>query len=162
MLFNYWLTDWLTDLLSIVLYLGFIAIICNFTESFNVRKYILLYLLYFGACFKQGVSHSGNYRVWIHSEMCMWHDKMNIQSVCAFLAWPYIAVFKILIILGVLLVMDFGGSCPCIIAMVSTSQHNMTLKIEKPLLHLYLKILLLNINFWFFIFVYIVFFFKLQ
>ena len=31
------------------------------------------------ACFKQGVSwHSGNYRVWIHSEMCTWHGK-NIQ-----------------------------------------------------------------------------------
>ena len=31
------------------------------------------------ACFKQGVPwHSGNYRVWIHSETSMWHDK-NIQ-----------------------------------------------------------------------------------
>ena len=34
----------------------------------------------FHSCFKQGASwHSGNYRVWIHSETCMWHDK-NIQS----------------------------------------------------------------------------------
>ena len=33
----------------------------------------------FRACFQQGVSwHSGNYRVWIHSETCTWHDK-NIQ-----------------------------------------------------------------------------------
>ena len=33
-----------------------------------------------GACFEQGVSwHSGNYKVWIHSETRMWHDK-NIQS----------------------------------------------------------------------------------
>ena len=33
----------------------------------------------FHACFDQGVPwHSGNYRVWIHSETCMWHAK-NIQ-----------------------------------------------------------------------------------
>ena len=32
------------------------------------------------ACFGQGVPwHSGNYRVWIHSEMRTWHDK-NMQS----------------------------------------------------------------------------------
>ena len=36
--------------------------------------------LSFRACFEQGVPwNSGNYRVWIHSETCMWHDK-NIQS----------------------------------------------------------------------------------
>ena len=34
----------------------------------------------FRACFEQGVPwHSGNYRVWIHSEMCTWHDK-NIEG----------------------------------------------------------------------------------
>ena len=34
----------------------------------------------FWACFEQRVPwHSINYRVWIHSETCMWHDK-NIQS----------------------------------------------------------------------------------
>ena len=34
----------------------------------------------FHAGFEQGFPwHSGNYRVWIHSEMCTWHDK-NIQS----------------------------------------------------------------------------------
>ena len=34
----------------------------------------------FCACFEQGVPwRSGNYRVWIHSETCTWHDK-NIQS----------------------------------------------------------------------------------
>ena len=34
----------------------------------------------FRAYFEQGVSlHSGNYRVWIHSETCTWHDK-NMQS----------------------------------------------------------------------------------
>ena len=34
----------------------------------------------FCACFEQGLSwHSGNYRVWIHSETRTWHDK-NIQS----------------------------------------------------------------------------------
>ena len=33
------------------------------------------------ACFEHWVPwHSGNYRVWIHSEMRTWHDK-NIQSV---------------------------------------------------------------------------------
>ena len=36
----------------------------------------------FRACFEQGVPwHSGNYRVWIHSETRTWHDK-NIQSKC--------------------------------------------------------------------------------
>ena len=35
----------------------------------------------FHTCFKQGVPwHSGNYRVWIHSERRTWHDN-NIQSV---------------------------------------------------------------------------------
>ena len=34
----------------------------------------------FHACFEQGIPwHSGNYRVWIHSETRTWHDK-NIQS----------------------------------------------------------------------------------
>ena len=34
----------------------------------------------FRACFEQGVPwHSGKYRVWIHSETRMWHDK-NAQS----------------------------------------------------------------------------------
>ena len=34
----------------------------------------------FRACFEQGVPwHSGNYRVWIHSETRTWHDK-NMQS----------------------------------------------------------------------------------
>ena len=34
----------------------------------------------FRACFEQGVPwHSGNYIVWIHSEMHTWHDK-NMQS----------------------------------------------------------------------------------
>ena len=35
----------------------------------------------FRACFEQGVPwHSGNYRVWIHSETRTWHDK-NIQYI---------------------------------------------------------------------------------
>ena len=35
----------------------------------------------FRTCFEQGVPwHSGNYRVWIQSEMDIWHDK-NIQSI---------------------------------------------------------------------------------
>ena len=36
----------------------------------------------FRACFEQGVPwHSCNYRVWIHSETCTWHDK-NIHLNC--------------------------------------------------------------------------------
>ena len=36
----------------------------------------------FYACFEQGVPwHSGNFRVWIHSEIRTWHDN-NIQSQC--------------------------------------------------------------------------------
>ena len=36
------------------------------------------------ACFELGLPwHSGNYRVWIHSETCKWHDK-NIQSYFLF------------------------------------------------------------------------------
>ena len=35
----------------------------------------------FRACFEQGVPwHSGNYRVWIHSETRTWHNK-NIQLI---------------------------------------------------------------------------------
>ena len=37
--------------------------------------------LRYGACFEQEVSgHLGNYRVWIHSRMHMWHNK-NIHTV---------------------------------------------------------------------------------
>ena len=36
--------------------------------------------LRFCTCSEQGVPwHSGNYRMWIHSETCLWHDK-NKQS----------------------------------------------------------------------------------
>ena len=38
----------------------------------------------FCACFEQGVSwHSGNYRVWIHSQRRAWHDK-NMQLLLFF------------------------------------------------------------------------------
>ena len=38
----------------------------------------------FRACFEQGVPwHSANFRVWIHSETRMWHDK-NIQLYLKF------------------------------------------------------------------------------
>ena len=45
----------------------------------------------FRAYFEQGVPwHSGNYRVWIHSEMRTWHDE-NIQSgkllLSAYISW---------------------------------------------------------------------------
>ena len=47
----------------------------------------------FRACFEQGVPwHSGNYKVWIHSETRTWHDK-NIQSNAPYsqhssIIWP--------------------------------------------------------------------------
>ena len=45
----------------------------------------------FHACFMERVPwHSGNYRVWIHSETCMWHDK-NIQSTVKQIWKPYLA-----------------------------------------------------------------------
>ena len=72
---------------------------CNRTRTHNhlVRKRTLKWVLVYKlsgcgfksrcshlnfkicACFEQGVPwHSSNYRVWIHSEIRMWHDK-NIQ-----------------------------------------------------------------------------------
>ena len=39
----------------------------------------------FRACFKQGVPwHSGNYRVWIHSEMRAWHDLLGFKYYTSF------------------------------------------------------------------------------
>ena len=58
---------------------------CNWTWNHNhlVHKQTLNcshWNFRFRACVEQGVPwHSGNYRVWIHSEMRKWHDK-NIQS----------------------------------------------------------------------------------
>ena len=47
-------------------------------------------------CFEQGVPwHSGKYRVWIHSEMRMWHDK-NIQSKARY-TWELMEEFKSLL-----------------------------------------------------------------
>ena len=62
---------------------------CNWTRNQNhlVCKQTLNHLAMvwvhldfrFHTCFEQGVPwHSGNYIVWIHSEMGTWHDK-NIQ-----------------------------------------------------------------------------------
>ena len=46
---------------------------CEFESSCSHLKFR------FRACFEQGVPwHSGNYRMWIHSEMRMWHEN-NIQ-----------------------------------------------------------------------------------
>ena len=51
----------------------------------------------FRACFERGVPwHSGNYRVWIHSERRPWHDK-NIQSLTflvnfTYKIWPDICI----------------------------------------------------------------------
>ena len=47
---------------------------CGFESSYSHLNFR------FRTCFEQGVPwHSGNYIVWIHSEMHTWHDK-NIQS----------------------------------------------------------------------------------
>ena len=47
---------------------------CGFVSSYSH------FTFRFRPCFEQGVPwHSGNCRVWIHSEMRTWHDK-NIQS----------------------------------------------------------------------------------
>ena len=44
----------------------------------------------FRACFEQGVpEHSGNYRVWVHSETRAWHDR-NIQSYTMFMVSQWI------------------------------------------------------------------------
>ena len=48
-------------------------------QTFKESRYSHLIFRY-GACFEQGVPwHSGNCRVWIHSQTRTWHDK-NIQS----------------------------------------------------------------------------------
>ena len=47
----------------------------------------------YGACFEQGVPwHSGNCRVWIHSQTRTWHDK-NIQSR-AVLSFVFLLAFE--------------------------------------------------------------------
>ena len=59
-----WLNDWV-----------FVCELCGC--GFEPRYYRLNFR--YRTCFEQGVPwHSGNYRVWIHSETCTWHDK-NIQ-----------------------------------------------------------------------------------
>ena len=60
-----WLNDWVFvyDLSG-----------CGFESSCSHLNFT------FRTWFEQGISwHSGNYKVWIHSETCTWHDK-NIQS----------------------------------------------------------------------------------
>ena len=55
----------------------------------------------FRACFEQGVpGHSGNYRMWIHSEMRTWHDKNSqLISIClwkfAFVGWLHVDVSNV-------------------------------------------------------------------
>ena len=47
----------------------------------------------FCACFEQGVSwHSGNYRVWIHSQRRAWHDK-NMQLLFVFLIYYKVVIY---------------------------------------------------------------------
>ena len=51
-----------------------------FQSGFGFESSCSHFTFRFRTCFKQGVPrHSGNYKVWIHSETRMWHDK-NIQS----------------------------------------------------------------------------------
>ena len=67
---------------------------CGFESSYSHLNFK------FRACFEQGVPwYSGNYRVWVHSEMSTWHDirtwHKNIQSdstVCSGLGWN---IFKV-------------------------------------------------------------------
>ena len=48
---------------------------CGFESSCNHLNFR------FRACFEQGVPwHSGNYRVWIHSETRTWHDKNHSNA----------------------------------------------------------------------------------
>ena len=85
------------------------SISCNWTRTHNhlVRKWTLNHLaklakfesnwshlnFRFSACFGQGVPwHSGNYRVWIHSERHTWYDK-NIQSI-DFHSVLFVNIFK--------------------------------------------------------------------
>ena len=50
----------------------------SLTKCLSIRLQTKLNFRY-GACFEQKVPwHSGNYRVWIHSETRTWHDK-NMQ-----------------------------------------------------------------------------------
>ena len=66
----------------------------------------------FCACSEEEVPwHSGNYRVWIHSETRTWHDK-NIQSVrsCVFwLRFLQIAIIMFKILLSLFLASWFHG-----------------------------------------------------
>ena len=53
----------------------------------------------YSVCFEQGVPwHSGNYRVWIHSETRTWHDK-NIQSNAPY-RWSLPSIFCITVLLN--------------------------------------------------------------
>ena len=55
---------------------------CGFESSWSHLNFRFL------VCFQQGVLwHSGNYRVWILSEMRTWHDK-NIQSISGSIWFP--------------------------------------------------------------------------
>ena len=64
---------------------------CNYTRTQNHLVALVtqnhLVTFRFCACFKEGVAwHSGNYRVWIHSETRTWYDKniqFNIHSLIA-------------------------------------------------------------------------------
>ena len=79
------LTKWLSYIVST--YLQWVLIIvCSYNVTYAFQSETTLcshccsHLNFrYYTSFKQGVAwHSGNYRLWIHSEMHMWHDK-NMQ-----------------------------------------------------------------------------------
>ena len=83
------LAKWLSCVLSTYLYCAFDCMLLSCQEV-RVTRFILRgsglesscshLNVTFRACFEQEVPrHSGNYRVWIHSEKRTWYDK-NIQS----------------------------------------------------------------------------------
>ena len=82
------------------------------------------------ACFEQKVPwHSGNSRVWTHSETCTWHDK-NIKSTIflpisiEWKVWSWSYIFQISSIIS------FQKVCP---DLRQTSQWNKRLVVKKTL-----------------------------
>ena len=69
-----WITSYILEEISSEMWIFSVLRDWNWTQTHNHLNFR------FCACFEQGFPWlSGNYRVWIHSETSMWHDK-NIQS----------------------------------------------------------------------------------
>ena len=70
---------WARRLLRVNIVIMLYVLVMSCTR-FRVNPHSINLNFRFPTCFEQGVPwHSGNYRVWIHSESRTWHDK-NIQS----------------------------------------------------------------------------------